>query len=225
MGQTTCSVDGCGGKVKNRGWCTAHYERWRKTGDIRESEPVKRYPSECSVEGCGRPHKSRGYCGAHYHRWFITGDVQADVPLRTDPGPGRKCSVEGCDRPHRSLGYCGGHYDRWRKVGDVRAHKPIRTYPGRFVDKQSGYASILRRDHPNADRQGYVREHRFVMAEFLGRPLEPDETVHHKNGIRDDNRIENLELMVSHPYGQRVTDRVDDALTILRRYAPHHLAA
>ena len=62
------------------------------------------------------------------------------------------------------------------------------------------------------------------MAEHLGRPLEPNETVHHKNGDRLDNRIENLELMVSHPGGQRVTDKVEHALEILRRYAPNHLS-
>jgi hypothetical protein len=67
---------------------------------------------------------------------------------------------------------------------------------GRNIDK-SGYVLICAPHHPNCDNGGYVREHRLVMEKILHRFLDPKEVVHHKNGIRSDNRPENLELLPS----------------------------
>lgn len=62
------------------------------------------------------------------------------------------------------------------------------------------------------------------MEEYLGRSLSAHETVHHKNGMRNDNRLENLEIWdTRHPKGQRVDDKVEWAIEILREYAPERL--
>lgn len=64
-----------------------------------------------------------------------------------------------------------------------------------------------------------VKEHRMIMENYLGRPLLKNENVHHRNGVRTDNRIENLELWTtSQPKGQRVTEKVKWAKEILALY-------
>jgi hypothetical protein len=82
----------------------------------------------------------------------------------------------------------------------------------------SGYVLQNAPDHPRAI-QGYVRQHVLVMEKKIGRILLAGETVHHLNGIKTDNRPENLELWSRHqPAGQRITDLVRHAAGIAKRY-------
>jgi hypothetical protein len=71
------------------------------------------------------------------------------------------------------------------------------AWKGRLVDK-NGYVLIHCKGHPNARKHThYVFEHRLVVEESLGRYLLPTEVVHHINGVRDDNRLENLQVFQS----------------------------
>ena len=75
-------------------------------------------------------------------------------------------------------------------------------------------------DHPRAGKGQYVFEHIIVMERILGRYLLPTESVHHRNGVRDDNRPENLELWTKpQSTGIRVSDAVAWTREILAQYA------
>jgi hypothetical protein len=170
----------------------------------------------CSVTGCTGLHEARGYCGMHYERLRKHGSI--DTVLPSGHPRGRVCSIDGCAEEHSAHGYCHGHARRFRLHGDPMGGRWIgQRGNGHLTTK--GYRSLYRPDHPNASEQGYVMEHVAVMAEALGRPLSLHETVHHKNGQRADNRLENLELWASkHPPGQRVEDLLVWAREILAEY-------
>lgn len=70
-----------------------------------------------------------------------------------------------------------------------------RFWKGGRVLHSNGYIKIQKPGHPYATYDGYVYEHRWLMEQKIGRYLRPDEDVHHKNHVKTDNRIENLELL------------------------------
>lgn len=99
----------------------------------------------------------------------------------------------------------------------------FRRAEGRKHVNSQGYVIVgVPADYPGAKRNGMygqILEHRKVMQDFLGRALLPDENVHHLNGVRDDNRPENLELWTrSQPSGQRVEDKLQWARDFIQLY-------
>lgn len=68
---------------------------------------------------------------------------------------------------------------------------------------QQGYRLIYAPNHPNRTIHNYIMEHRLVMERHLNRLLRRDEVIHHLNGIRSDNRLENLELLSASEHTKR----------------------
>ncbi len=150
---------------------------------------------------------SRDAFGQWWYRGTNGGRTRADI---------RKC-VE-----------CGDHYlgTLWTKKNLTCSHtcgmrRHYREHPGETAGVNSalwkggkirrrGYVLVYAPDHPTVQgtTRKYVLEHRLVLEQKLGRLLYPYENIHHLNGIRDDNRPENLELWEkSHPPGQRADEK------------------
>lgn len=169
----------------------------------------------CTIDGCDRARLARGWCRKHYTAMYRSAEFKK-IPVKTS------CDVVDCERPHKTGGLCNLHAVRKRTGMPDWA-----TRPARAVESPVGTRKVARNGYMTVKLEsGYWElEHRLVMAEHIGRPLVEDENVHHLNGDRLDNRIENLELWSRRqPYGQRVEDKIEWAVEILKAYAPEHLA-
>ena len=104
--------------------------------------------------------------------WVFVGDIRAKLSRG-----GYKCHCRQCGPHHR----------------DTKGEKSPLWRGGKYKTGD-GYVRVYAPDHPLAV-YGRVLEHRLVMEQSLGRFLSRQEQVHHKNGVKDDNRLENLELI------------------------------
>jgi len=204
-----CKYDDCEKELYAKGVCQMHYQRERTLKLVAEGKISHTrqmwFGASCLFEGCENPIHARGYCGLHYGRLTKSGDpaLVKKVAKYTEPciavyPDGTRCSILGYAKQ-----YCKKHYQQWKRYGDPHVDKT------KVLDSRS-YKKIFMPQHPNASQSGYILEHRYVMSHHLGRALFPDENVHHKNGDRHDNRLENLELWSTvQPSGQRIEDKLE----------------
>lgn len=164
----------------------------------------------CDYENCARRPGRNGLCVAHDLQRRRSGELR---PLRSHPGAlDIACSFPECVGPMKARGLCTAHYAQQRRGQDLR---PLRS-PEWHTDARSGYVEMQTTINGKPKR---LYQHRQVMAEAIGRDLLPHENVHHKNGDKTDNRIENLELWsTSQPSGQRICDKIRWALELLELY-------
>jgi hypothetical protein len=158
------------------------------------------------VDGCDNPEESQGYCAMH--RWRVRTYGEPGPAERRKAGrrraPAAPCTVDGCDRlRNHGSPYCHLHRERLRRTGEVGPAQPMRV-KGVVNPRSDGYRRLTL---PDGRR---VLEHVHVMEQHLGRRLVAGENVHHKHGMRSENKIEDLELwFVMQPSGQRVTDLME----------------
>lgn len=143
---------------------------------IKARTAANRIVKECAV--CGKP-------------FDATHHAEQKMCSRECRAAFRALPRQACERCGKQMDTTNSTYRKQRFCSPACRRAPfgtIRSGSNGYLDMYVGL------DHPMANDRGWVQEHRYVVSEQVGRPLESHERVHHKNGQRDDNRPENLEL-------------------------------
>lgn len=196
-------------------------------------------PVNFTCKECSNPFTMmRSYVTA-YEKKFGRPPLYCSIPCsatgrRKDTEEKNKFTCVQCGTEHRKSRKPGGRIyaqqkfcDRTCKAAYQRDHALERFNNGEMRKhiKRHGYVYVSIPSLVTGKKHAMF-EHRYVMSKHLGRDLMVEETVHHLNGIRHDNRLENLELFSSrHGPGQRVVDKVTFAIEMLRLYPEFAKAA
>lgn len=147
--------------------------------------------------------KKRKFCsqkcmGKYRQKRIIKYCLICGMVIHTWPSHHRKYCSKKCESKRKHIAWNKG-----KKNPNWIGEKNPRWNNGKMFNKSTGYIYIRTKNHPNGKHCvhhkniSYVAEHHLVMEKHLGRYLKPQEVVHHINGIKTDNRIENLMLFNS----------------------------
>ena len=231
-----CSFAGCERPGTKRGLCPGHYQQERAG---RPLAPLLSYASKktCAGPSCLRVAVCKGLCDGHYQQSRAGKELKPLYEIRA------VCGFPACDRPHEAHGFCGMHAAQVRSGQEARAARhapsPIRVEPGEdfarvslygragglHIGKVVGEAFVSLGDVPLVSRHrwrknagGYVGTKvsgRFVSMHRMLMAAPPDLEVDHIDGVRHNNRRENLRLVTKKQQAQNRKVRVE-SLTGLR---------
>lgn len=216
-----CNIQNCNNVYLCSGFCATHLRKFKKYGD--PLYKIEKIIKLCSIDDCNNKHYCKGFCTKHYKQpkqikkkcnfnqcdkniWtggFCRTHYKKSLILLN-----KICLADGCPEPAEYLDLCNKHYVRYTKYGDINGKAQI---------KRKGF---LRDGYKVYKINGKtVSEHKIIMEQFLNRKLFTNENIHHKDGNRLNNNLDNLELWIkSQPSGQRISDIIDWAKNILQRY-------
>ncbi len=208
-----CDFPSCIYKKHCKDLCKRHYNQKLKGRDLQPLQPPKR---ACSVSWCGEEHYAKSFCSYHYVRVRNGADAEATPPAHLIL---EFCAVSACEAKVYAKGFCAFHYKRDYSGIPLEAERRAASLNGewgKWYEAESGYVSRKRTLDGKSQTQ---LQHRYVMEQYLKRPLRKTENVHHINGDRSDNQVENLELWeTSQPSGQRIQDKVAFYIEFLESY-------
>ena len=218
--EKVCSFSGCSKAELSGGLCSGHTsqkKRGKTLTSLRERQSLSVSTDPCVFSGCLRPKASRftELCLSHRRQLQTKGELS---PLR-EYVIQDKCSFQGCSRGVKSHALCNAHYQQkmsGKNLTEIRSGR-VPEFHERTDKNGYVYLRVHLDGYDKPKRQ--VLKHRYVMSQHLGRELYDHESVHHKNGDRSDNRLENLELWSSsQPAGQRVVDKLEHYKEFLKQY-------
>ena len=196
MKKEKCSVLGCERLRKGKkNYCHAHSLQFKRYGKIISTELQHTNKNKkCTAPGCTRDAFCKSLCKAHDEQIRNHGRIL--VTALKESRKGKVCKLQGCATyPVKGLGLCERHYEQFKKYGEIISiDRMYAEKIGNGMRQSGGYIYLYRPDHPRAIREGWVKRANIVWEENTGHVVSKPEIIHHKNEIRDDDSVGNLDL-------------------------------